>query len=122
MLGLAGSITPANSGQVLIIISGDMDNSGAGNGTQVRIRYGTGTAPANGAALTGTTAGTLQKYVNGDATGIGVTFIPGRVPFSVNAIVPNLAITTAYWVDLEFGAITGGTARVRDVSMSIVEL
>ena len=118
MMGIIGSITPVRSGKVLIIISGDIDNDTIGNGAQVRIRYGTGSAPLNGGVLTGTTAGALQKFVNPNLSRL----LPGRSPFSANAIVTNLALNTAYWIDMELVAITGGTARVRDVSISVVEL
>lgn len=118
MMGLAGSITPSRSGKVLIVISGDVDNNTAGNGSQFRIRYGTGSAPLNGSALTGATAGALQKFVNPSLA----LLLPGRSPFSVNAIVIDLTVNTSYCIDLELGAITGGTATVRDVSMSIIEL
>jgi hypothetical protein len=45
-----------------------------------------------------------------------------RVPFSLNAIVTGLTLNTAVWVDISLAAITGGTARVRDISISVVEL
>ena len=115
MMGLAGSYTPFQSGRVLIMISGDIDNNTVADGSQVQIRYGTGTAPANGAALTGTTAGGLVKMTN------GVTDTP-RMPFSLNAIVSSLTVGTAYWVDVGLAAVTGGTARIRNLSVSIIEI
>jgi hypothetical protein len=114
MMGLAGSITPGYSGTIMIIVSGDMDNNGNNNGAQAQIRYGTGTAPTNGAALTGTTTGSLIKMMENNAA--------NRMPFQCNSIVSGLAVGTAYWIDLSLAAITGGTARIRDISISIVEL
>lgn len=118
MMGLAGSITPVRSGTILIIISGDIDNNTAGDGAQVQIRYGTGSAPANGNALTGTAVGGLIKVVNVNVSLLTV----GKTPFSTNAIVTGLTPNTAYWIDAGVAAITGGTARIRDVSISAVEL
>ena len=114
MMGLAGSITPGYSGTIMITISGDIDNNGNNNGAQVQIRYGTGSAPANGAALTGTTAGGLVKF-NENNSSI-------RAPFHCNAIVTGLTVGTAYWIDLSLASISGGTSRIRDISISVVEL
>ncbi len=112
MMGLAGSITPTISGKVMITISGDMKN-GTNNGNSVtHIRYGTGTAPTNGNALTGTVAGAL---VNMTAAATNQ-----RVPFSCNAIV-TLTVGTTYWIDLGLKAASG-TAFVQNISISVVEL
>jgi hypothetical protein len=43
-------------------------------------------------------------------------------PFAGDAIVNGLTINTAIWVDISLAAITSGTARLRDVSVSIVEI
>jgi hypothetical protein len=96
-----------------------MDNSSGDDGVQVQIRTGTGTPPINGAALTGTTQGGLVKaelVVSGGAT------VLTRVPFSLNAIVTGLTLNTAVWIDISLAAIGAGTARVRDISISVVEL
>lgn len=118
MMGLAGAITPKKSGKIQIIISGDDDNNTLGSGVQAQIRYGTGTAPANGDALTGTAVGGLVKNVNPALA----LLTPGTSPFSLNAIVSGLTLGTAYWVDISLARITSGTARARDISVSITEL
>ena len=114
MMGLAGSITPAYSGTIMIVISGDIDNNGNNNGAQVQIRYGTGSAPANAAALTGTTTGSLVKFAENNSS--------IRAPFHLNSIVTGLTTGTAYWIDVSLASITGGTSRIRDISISVVEL
>jgi hypothetical protein len=119
MMGLSASITPVLTGKIMIIISGDIDNDTGDDGAQVQMRTGTGTPPINGAALTGTTQGGLVKMsvvVSGGATNVT------RVPFSLNAIVTGLTLNTAVWIDLDLAAIGGGNARVRDISISVVEL
>ena len=120
MMGLSASITPTFSGKILIIISGDIDNSvGDTNGSEVQIRTGTGTPPINGAILTGSAQGGLVKMtVN---TSGGGTSVP-RLPFSLNAIQSGLTLNTAVWIDISLSSIVGGTSRVRDISMSIIEL
>lgn len=114
MMGLAGSITPSYSGIIMIIISGDMGNNGNKLGAITQIRYGTGSAPTNGAVITGTAAGSqIQMAQNNKAI---------ITPFSCNAIVSGLTIGTIYWIDLSLAPVTGGTASVSDISISIVEL
>ena len=120
MMGLSASITPVISGKILIIISGDIDNSiGDADGSQVQIRTGTGTPPINGDTLTGVAQGGLVKMsIN---TSGGGTSVP-RVPFSLNAIQSGLTLNTAVWIDISLASIVAGTSRVRDISMSIIEL
>jgi hypothetical protein len=115
MMGLAGAITPATTGNILIIISGDIASDTSGDGAKVQLRYGTGSAPTNAAALTGTTCGGLVQ--DSDASGDGA-----KVPFSVQCIATDLSTGTAYWLDVELAAVTGGTAAIADISLSAHEL
>lgn len=119
MMGIAGAFTPVVTGRVFIMISGTLRNTTGDSGAQVQIRTGTGTAPTNGAALTGTTRGGL---VRGKITASGATSTPLIVPFSCNAIVTGLTIGTAIWIDVELAAITSGTASITDLSLSAYEL
>lgn len=115
MMGLAGAITPAVRSKVLITISGTIFNATAiADGGKVQIRYGTGAAPANGDALTGTAAGGLVQYIAATTA--------EKAPFSLNAVISGLTPTTAYWIDVGLAAITGGTATINDVSVSAVEI
>lgn len=114
MMGLGGVITPVVSGRVLVVVSGTLLNASAiADGAKTQIYYGTGGAPANGAALTGTAVGGIPQYVASTTL--------GKVPFSVNAIVASLTLGTTYWIDLSLAAITGGTAAQTDVSISAME-
>lgn len=110
MLGLAGGITTgaATSGRVFVAISGDAGNSTLSDTTIFTIALGTGTAPANGAAITGTTYGgtiNFQQAVAAD-----------RTPFCIVALATGLAGSTTYWVDLQVnlngGAVAVGAANV----------
>jgi hypothetical protein len=118
MMGLAGSITPVKSGKVLFIISGDIDNSGTGNTAQVQLRTGTGSAPTNGAALTGTTRGGLVRVTNPT---VALSSPVIRAPFSVQGVATGLTLGTAVWIDVGLAATGGGTARIRNISISAVE-
>ena len=109
MMGLAGSITPSKSGNVLIVVSGRVFNSVGG--AKFQIRTGTGSAPANGAALTGTARGAQ----------ISISASSLNAPFGVNALVTGLALSTAVWIDLSLAEITNGPAGVGSISISAIE-
>lgn len=114
-MGLAGSITPAVSGKVQFTISGDVWNDTTGSGAALHIRYGTGSAPANGAAFTGTACSASPRMNVAPAGN-------SKFPFSVQCIATGLTVGTAYWIDLGLAAITSGTAAVGDISISAAEL
>ena len=118
MAGLAGAITPAFSGRVMIIISGRITNSGgtAGQGAAAAIRYGTGSAPANGAALTGTEIGNITAMLLERSTA------SDPFPFTCSALVTGLVLGTAYWIDLRQAASVGGTGVVSNISISAFEV
>jgi len=115
MMGLAGSITPQGSGKIMVIISGSMVQNTNTDGGKVQIRYGTGSAPANADALTGTTAGNIVSLNM-------TTAASARIGWSCNAIITGLTPATAYWLDVSLAAVTGGTASVKDISISAYEL
>lgn len=114
MMGLSASITPVKSGTIFIVISGDMDSDTDGSGAKVQIRRGTGTPPNNDDALTGITVGGLVKAVSSSSINI--------FPFTLNGLVTGLTLNTNIWVDVSLASITSGTARVRDITITIIEL
>ena len=101
MMGLGGAwtFTPARNGRVMLTASGIMialaGSGGANDGCQVRLYYGTGTAPANGAAVTGTALGHIQLFMPGVAA-VGQP----RAPFCLPAVITGLVAGTPYWVDI----------------------
>lgn len=114
MMGLAGAITPAASGRILVIISGDITNNNALGGAKALLKYGTGAAPSNGDAPSGTSLGSQ----------VSLSLVPAAnttEPFTVQGIATGLSVGTAYWVDLDLAAITAGTASVADLSVTIME-
>lgn len=116
MMGLAGTVTPTGSGNVLIIVSGDGFNNTAGDSLTVTLRTGTGGAPVNGAALTGT-ARSVAKNLGTQPTGGNMS-----MPFTLVAYVTGLALATAVWIDVAVAAVIGGTATIRDIDIQAVEL
>ena len=113
-LGASASITPTFTGKLMLVISGDMDNDTNSRGARVQIRTGTGTAPINGAALTGTARGGLVSFEQNNSS--------VRTPFSLNTIISGLTLNTTLWVDISLTSITGGVSRVRNISISVIEL
>jgi len=114
MMGLASVITPVTTGRIHVTITGTIANATAiADGANVQLRTGTGTPPANAAALTGTVAGGLVKYVAATTA--------EKAPFTVCAIVTGLTLNTARWIDLGLAAVIGGTATVKDLSVTAFE-
>lgn len=115
MMGLGAAYTPTRSGVVYVRIRGGMNNNTAGDGANVKIYCGTGTAPANQAALTGTQKGAASQ----------VDYFPTaskNFPFGVDTVISGLTLNTAYWFDLALAAVTGGTATLTNLEVVIVEL
>lgn len=117
-MGLAGAFTPAVSGSVLLMASGIITNNtaAAGDGAKTQLRYGTGSAPANAAALTGTAVGSLVSFLLERSTA------SDPYPFAIFWAVTGLTLNTAYWLDLSVAAITGGTGQVKNLSLLAIEL
>jgi hypothetical protein len=114
MQGIGGSITPTSYNNALIAVSGQMVNATVADGATVDIRYGTGTAPVNGAAVTGTLVGIAQTS--------GSITAGQKSGFSVVAVVNGLIPGTTYWVDASLMAVTGGTASISGITVTTVEL
>jgi hypothetical protein len=122
MQGLAASIRPVVTGTVMITISGTVVSpagTAAGNGIAYQISYGTGTAPTNAAALTGTQPGTVQTYTNPTT----VVAADVNIPFSHSVIVTGLTINTFYWIDEAAESVaTVSDMGLANVSVSVREI
>jgi len=114
MMGLAVAFTPSST-RILIIISGNIASNTGGDGAAAQIATGTGGAPGNGVAATGTTRGNLATLTN-DATGTN------KFPFTCSAVVTGLSAGVALWIDLNLRAITAGTANVFGLSVQVCDL
>lgn len=115
MAGVGGTctITPVSSTRLYIRITGNASNSNAGIGTLMQARYGTGAAPANGAAATGTTLGAQLSGVSHAANNV--------FPFTIGGIATGLSPGTAYWIDVGFGAGTN-TSSLTNLTCVAYEL
>lgn len=116
MMGLGGlaTITPVSTGRVRFMVTGNLTNNTNGDGARVKLAYGTGTAPANADAVTGTVC--ANTAVLSRVTTGGDTF-----PFALSCVASSLPIGTAHWFDLQMQANTGGTAAATNLTMSANE-
>ena len=114
------AITPIRTGRLLITVSGTCIASTvtAGDGIGYQISYGTGSAPANAASLTGTQVGAVQVCTNPTT----VTAADVNFPFSYTVVVTGLTIGTAYWVDLAAESVaTASSGGLSNVTVTAVE-
>lgn len=121
MMGLAGSIQPATTGIIQVIISGTISapaGTTATLGMSYQISMGSGTAPGNNTTLTGTQYGIPQS----DENAATITAADYFRPFSVSCIVSGLSIGTAYWIDLAAKALgASGDHTFSTVSVTAIE-
>jgi hypothetical protein len=117
MMGLGVVFTPGLSGQVLVIATGAGSTATAAVNFTTAGRFGTGTPPANGAAVTGTRFGPPND-VGLRAVGTGAT---NGAAFTIADIVV-LNPGTTYWFDLALLTSNGAdAASIVSVTFSLVE-
>lgn len=119
MAGLAKTITPLSTGRILIIVTGQATNGTGDSGFRYDLRYGTGNAPGNGTALTGTQVGST---ITGSAVASSTTTSVVISPFVHHGIVTGLTKGTTYWVDLGQYSVTSGTTTFTNINITIIEL
>lgn len=114
-MGATATYTPEVSGDVIVVFSAFGVASAASDTITYSPRYGTGAAPANAAALTGTAFGGAEEPSERPVAA-------GGLPIAVSDRLA-LAAGTAYWFDC---AIAAGsailTAQVTDATFTIFEL
>ena len=110
MMGLGLTLAPEVATGAWVTADGQITNSANNGETDVVVCYGTGTAPANGAAQTGTISGQPTRYK--------ATAANDFVPFSLTSLLTGLTPNTTYWIDLAVKAVGGGTARVMDLDFN----
>lgn len=117
MMGLGSTckLTPAYSGRLKIEFLGQGTSTGTTATTTAKVYYGTGTAPANAAATTGTQIGNSSVM---DEQGIASL----HQGFANGAIITGLTPGTAYWFDLNVATSNASfTAAVVNLSCNAME-
>ncbi len=112
-LGATWTLTPQASGRVLLCVSGNLVENAATQTASLQLSYGTGAAPANAAAVTGTQVGGVLSWVTLAAQ--------LTLPFSMSAIVAGLTPRTAYWFDLATKS-SAGTIQVTNLHAWAIEV
>jgi hypothetical protein len=108
------TLTPKYSTRIHASISGNINNSNAAGNSSAALQYGTGTAPANGAANTGTRV-TGYNQANMAAANQWITF-------NAEADITGLTVGTAVWFDLlVISDNTGHTASVENLTCALHE-
>jgi len=115
MMGLGVTtcrFTPTYSSRVEFEIFGDVTNGAAGTVT-VRIAFGTGAGPANGAAASGTTFGSVLAPSISGSSDVKV--------FKNGGIVTGLTPSTTYWFDIQLSTSTN-TANLLALTCNAKEI
>jgi hypothetical protein len=117
MAGLAQTFTPRGSGIVSVLITGVAFTSTAAATVSIGGRYGTGAAPVNGAAATGTRfGGAADQAIQASATTAGDGF-------ALADVVTGLTVGTAYWFDLTYATSAGAdVANLASLGVALQEL
>jgi hypothetical protein len=114
MMGLGGvaKLTPVYSTRIKIQFIGAQANSTANNSITVKAFFGTGTAPSNAAAITGTQVGNNMVTAQNTAA--------NQSSFTQGGIITGLTPGTAYWFDLSL-AVGAGTGTLSSLSFNAME-
>lgn len=108
-LGSTCTITPAFSSRIYVSIFGRMANSSAGGNAAVAFRFGTGAAPANGAADTGTA-------VNGGTQGFRSVAAADPTPIALSGVITGRTPGVAVWFDAAL--VTGGVGTATILTLA----
>lgn len=114
-MGSTWTITPSHTGNLVALVRGNMGNNTASDYAEIQLAYGTGVAPVNGAAATGTAIGALLRYA-GNANTAGVF-----VPYVSFGYVTGLTLATAYWLDINLKSVIGGTSSINSNDLLLLE-
>lgn len=122
MMGIGGgtgacTLTPPIGTKIKITIDGFIANgTSAQNSNLAGLRFGTGAAPANGAALSGTVIGANPSGAFKAAAS------PQSAPFSVTRIATGLTSGVAVWFDLGLQSTAASSASIGQLTCTMEEM
>lgn len=115
-MGLAMSFTPKMTGKIKMTLSGYISNNTLSGVSVIQLSYGTGTAPTNGSAATGTQQG------NGLAMQITGATVQA-CPFCQIWYASGLTLYTAYWIDATVEDVGGiSSASISSLNCIVEEI
>ena len=113
---------------MLVIWTGNITNNTditAAHGIRWEPYYGTGTAPAANAAITGSCGTTTCAVAGPNATFTAAAAPAGTgdlvVPFNISAVITGLTPGTAVWLDLAQEGASNTIYHFSNVSVSVIE-
>jgi hypothetical protein len=112
MMGLAVALTPVYSGRVVFMASGNIVATNGQTAT-AQLSFSTGTAPVNGAAVTGTQVGNQVTFtgLTGALTG----------DYGTQWIFTGAALGTALWLDIALKS-SSGNVSLTNLAVSAFEI
>ncbi len=127
-LGVAGAtawtITPLITGRILLLAVGDLVENATAQTATVQLSFGTGSAPANAAAVTGTQVGAQVAWVS--LTGVLtstfslIAFVTGLAVPGVNSLGATGA-SVAVWLDIAAKS-SAGNVQLQNLDLTAIEL
>lgn len=118
-VGSTCTFTPVGTGKVRVAVTCQMGQATAAQINIMGVRYGTGAAPANGAAVTGTRFGGVQDASLRPSSFSAASSLIDYAATDTLTLTPG----TAYWFDV--CALTGSVSdavSIQNISMSFMEL
>jgi len=116
-LGSILKITPILSGKVRFTIKYIPGGTGTSGTNSLKICYGTGIAPANGVAASGTVVGGIDSG--------GTTIAVAGTPVAIvrDVIITGLTLNTAYWFDVQGARHASNSAvSINSIEATLEEL
>ena len=114
--GIGFQFTPTNEKREIVMLDGQLGNTGNANASDLQIVFGQGSAPA---------AGTLVTATSGAFVGNLVNILTARAgdlkPFALSTLLTGLTSGQQYWIDAAYRA-ESGTATLSQMSLTIFEI
>jgi chaperonin cofactor prefoldin len=111
MAGIAVTFTPTTDARGLFLFGTNVQMSTGGGTSTIAVRFGTGTPPILGDALTGTVVSSNSVIAINEFTAI-----------TLSGILTGLVPGTTYWLDVGVSAISGGNLALNNNTTQVIGL
>jgi hypothetical protein len=114
--GIGFQFTPTNDSRAILLLDGQLGNTGNGSGSDLQVVFGIGASPAIGTLITATNGTFVGNLVNMVATK------PNDFdPFGISTMLTGLVSGQQYWIDAAYRA-EQGTATLSQMSLTMFEV